>query len=235
VTRTLDWEGCSNVRDLGGVPLPDGAETRSGSLFRADSIRKLTPAGLQSFAAHGITRVVDLRWQEELDEDPDCDLGVEVVHISLLGALVRDYDDGAARYRPTLDAVGYRAAMYSRWLDEHRERIVEALAAIADADGPVVFHCTGGKDRTGVVAALLLRLAGVTIDQAADDYALTDANLLRGDEDPEARFQQTAPAEAMERVLQHVESRFGGIEAYLRDGGLSGERIARLRNRLAAA
>jgi hypothetical protein len=62
VTRALDWDGCVNVRDLGGLPLEGGGETRLGVLVRADNVRKLTDAGWEALADHGVTRIVDLRW-----------------------------------------------------------------------------------------------------------------------------------------------------------------------------
>jgi len=85
VTRALAWEGCLNVRDLGGVPLSGGGVTRFGALLRADNVGRLTHAGWRSLAGHGVVRIVDLRWAEERAEDPPRELEVDSVHVSLLG------------------------------------------------------------------------------------------------------------------------------------------------------
>jgi protein-tyrosine phosphatase len=244
VTRALEWEGCLNVRDLGGVALEDGGETRFGSLIRADNVRRLTAAGRRSLAAHGVTRIVDLRWPEELAEDPPGDVEVEVVHVSLLGRLDPHYEDDVFDYLAAGDPAGYWSAAYGRMLDRHAPNFARALAAIADAeDGAVVFHCAGGKDRTGLVAALLLRLAGAPVDEIAHDYALTAAARARGadawveaapDERERARrqFMQNTPPDAMRRVLVRVEDEHGSVAAYLRAAGLDAARLDRLRARL---
>jgi protein tyrosine/serine phosphatase len=242
--RALEWEGCLNVRDLGGVALEDGGETRFGSLIRSDNVRRLTDAGWRSLADHGVTRIVDLRWREELADDPPRDVDVEVVHVSLLGELDPGYQDDVFEYMDADDPAGYWASAYTLMLDRHARNFARALAAVADADeGAVVFHCAGGKDRTGLVSALLLRLAGAPVDEIAADYALTAEARARGadewvDSAPDERervrrrFMQNTPAEAMRRALEHVEQRHGGVEAYLLAAGLDAERVERLRARL---
>lgn len=243
MTRELEWEGCLNVRDLGGVALERGGETRFGVFVRADNIHRLTEEGWRALAGHGVERIVDLRWQEELDADPPRDLEVDVVHVSLLGELDPDFTDDIADYMATDDPAGYWSVAYTRILGAYDENFAAALAAIADADGPVVFHCAGGKDRTGLVAALLLRLAGVSIDEIARDYALTFAMRARGrDEWVEAAtdewerqrrtFMQNTPPEAMRIALERLERRHGSVAQYLRNAGLDQARLERLRERL---
>ena len=246
MTRALEWDGCLNVRDLGGVPLESGGHTRYGALVRADNIRKLSDAGWRALAGHGVVRIVDLRWPEELDEDPPRDVHAEVVHVSLLGEFDVDYEDDVADYLAADDPKGYWGSFYSRIFDEHRENFGRALTAIADApDGAVVFHCTGGKDRTGLVSALLLRLAGASIESVAADYALTEANLSAGlrswletasDETVrrEREFKLQTPPPAMARALGQLEDRWGGVRPYLLAAGLSEAQLERLEARLAA-
>jgi protein tyrosine/serine phosphatase len=244
VSRALEWEGCLNVRDLGGVALEDGGETRFGSLIRSDNVRRLTDAGWRELDRHGVTRIVDLRWREELAEDPPRDVEVDVVHVSLLGELDPDFEDDVFEYMAADDPAGYWAEAYGRILDRHAGNFARALEAIADAEpGAVVFHCAGGKDRTGLVAALLLRLAGAPVEEIARDYALTAAARARGadswveaapDERERSRrvFMQNTPAEAMQRALERLEGRHGSVEDYLRAAGLDEERLERLRRRL---
>jgi protein tyrosine/serine phosphatase len=244
VNRHLEWDGCLNVRDLGGVALAGGGQTRYGSLVRADNIRRLSDDGWRSLEAHGVTRIVDLRWPEELAEDPPRDVDIDVVHVSLLGDLDPNFTDDIRDYMAVDDPAGYWAIAYTRILRAFAPNLARALAAIADApDGAVLFHCAGGKDRTGLVAALLLRLAGAPLDEIARDYALTAGRRARGrdpwvesapDEDERERrlFMQHSPAEAMQRALEQLEDEHGSVEAYLGHAGLDDARIERLRERL---
>ena len=246
LSRHLEWDGCLNVRDLGGVALADGGETRYGVLVRADNIRRLTEEGWRSLAAHGVGRIVDLRWQTELDEDPPRDLDIDVVHVSLLGEFDPDFEDDIRDYMAARDPTGYWAISYTRILEKFAPNFALALAAIADApEGVVVFHCAGGKDRTGLVAALLLRLAGVSIEEIAHDYGLTFARRAVGPdpwveaapdrhERDRRTFMQNTPPEAMQRALEQLERDHGTVEGYLLQAGLDKARIERLRTRLRA-
>jgi len=244
VTRALDWDGCVNVRDLGGLPLEGGGETRPGVLVRADNIRKLSDAGWDALADHGVTRIVDLRWPEELAEDPPREVEIDVVHLSVLGDLDSDYVDDVDDYIERGDAAGYWSSFYDEMLEQHRANFGAAVAAVADApEGVALFHCAGGKDRTGLVAALVLRAAGVSVDDVAADYALTGANLTSGwldaapDETERRRraFKQQTPADAIARTLRALEERYGDVDSYLRASGVTDVQLARLRGRLAAA
>jgi protein-tyrosine phosphatase len=249
VTQALDWEGCLNVRDLGGLPTEDGRVTQPGRVVRADNVRKLTDIGWRALGDHGVRRIVDLRMPVELAGDPprDVDVDVDVVHVSIFGdgmdeAYVAGLDAHLASVEDVADHYVYS---YVDWLERYREHFGRAFAAIADADGTVLVHCMGGKDRTGVVSALLLRLAGVPYDVIGEDYAVTAVNLepstsvwIAAVEDPveRAKWQRLAatPAAAMERVMHEVEKRYGDVASYLRAAGLNDEQVARLEERLVA-
>ena len=79
-SRSISWDGCVNVRDLGGIRTADGAETQPGRVIRADNVGVLTPEGWQSVADHGVVRIVDLRFPEEIADDPPRDLEIDVVN-----------------------------------------------------------------------------------------------------------------------------------------------------------
>lgn len=247
IPRTLTWDGCVNVRDLGGIPTEDGGVTRSGAVIRSDNVGALSDAGWRTVAEHGVTRIIDLRWPEERAEDPPRNVDVEVVHVSVLGPTL---EEGHA-YLKTLDAhvdlvddiADHYAWSYVDFLERNRTRFGEAFAAIADADGPVVIHCMGGKDRTGLVAALLLRLAGASLDDVGEDYSLSAANLaertaswLAGVEDERRRMRieklSQTPASAMARVVADIEGRYGSVAGYLEAAGVAPEQIQLLRERL---
>jgi protein-tyrosine phosphatase len=244
VTRALDWDGCVNVRDLGGLPVEGGGETRYGVLVRADNVRKLSDDGWDALAEHGVTRIVDLRWPEELAEDPPRDVDIDVVHVSLLGVLDENYEDDVDEYMAAGDATGYWSSFYIQMLEQYRDNFGTVVAALADAPpGVALFHCAGGKDRTGLIAALVLRAAGVSVDEIAHDYSLTGANLTSGwvdaapdeEERRRRRFKQQTPAEAMERTVRALEERHGDVASYLRAAGVGDEQLVRLRERLGAA
>lgn len=245
--RTLVWDGCVNVRELGGIPTEDGGVTRTGRVIRSDNVGVLTPAGWQALEDHGIDRIIDLRWPEEQADDPPRTVDIEVVRVSVLGPTLAEGHD----YLRTLDAhvdqvedvADHYAWSYVDFLERNRPRFGEALAAIADAEGPVVIHCMGGKDRTGLVAALLLRLAGVSLEQIGLDYSLSEANLaarteswLAGVQDEQRRRRieklSRTPASAMARVVADIEGRYGSVAGYLEAAGVTPEQVDRLTQRL---
>jgi protein-tyrosine phosphatase len=242
----LTWDGCVNVRDLGGLRTDDGRETQPGRIVRADNIRRLSGAGWHALVAHGVRRVVDLRFPEELAEDPPADLPVEVIHVSLLGA--SRSPEWQAEFNRALDrastAEEYLVWSYLEFLDRYRARFAQAFRAIAEApDGPVVVHCVGGKDRTGLVVALALRVAGVPLDDVAADYARTEANLApfnpawveAASDEAERRRRELllpAPASAMRRVLCELESRHAGVDGYLHAAGVTEGELDLVRKRL---
>lgn len=245
----LEWEGCLNVRDLGGLPTRDGGRTRSRSVIRADNVRLLTEAGRRALASYGVARVVDLRYPEEVAEDAPVDLGVEVVHVSVLGerldpAYVAELDRSLFA---AADVADHYAWSYVDFLERHRDRFGTAFAAVASADGCVVVHCMGGKDRTGLVSGLLLRLAGVELDTVGADYALSERNLASrtrrwieaaGNDAWEREKRQRlspSPAAGIVRALAEIERGYGDAVGYLRAAGLDRTQIERLRMRLAPA
>lgn len=246
MSRILSWDGCVNVRDLGGIPTEDGARTRFGVVIRSDNVGGLSPEGWRAFEEHGVARIVDLRWPEERAQDPPRDVDVEVVHVSVLGPRIDDEDFGRqldAHLDSVDDVADHYAWSYEQFLERNRPRFGQALAAIADVDGKVVIHCMGGKDRTGLVSALLLRLAGASLEEIGRDYALSGPNLSgAGDGWVEAapdalerrrrEMLSTTPASAMMRVVADLERRHGSVAGYLTAAGLRPEQIDRLRERL---
>jgi protein-tyrosine phosphatase len=241
-TRLLEWEGCLNARDLGGYETEDGRETRWGTVVRSDSPAALTQAGRAALAGYGVRAIVDLRLPAELADDPNPfaepgDHGIAYTNVSFI-------DPAAA----PPDAVSTLAEDYLQMLDRYRQGVAEAMAAIARApEGAVLIHCAAGKDRTGLISALLLGLVDVPADTIAADYAMT-AELLRPRErrwlesllpeeraEREAMLARYAPtAEVMLAVLEGLEERYGGVEPYLRSTGLSQDDLDRLRDRLVA-
>jgi protein tyrosine/serine phosphatase len=244
-SRDLVWDGCLNVRDLGGHRTEDGGETRYRAVVRADSIRQLTDAGWATAVDYGVGTIVDLRMDVELEADPPAEFPVDVVHVPIF----QDDDEetfteveAAATAAP--DYAAATREVYLVFLERFRNNVAGAIAAVARApEGAVVVHCMGGKDRTGLVTALLLRLAGVDNEQIAADYALSEERLQprhaawleeAGTEAERERIRRIAatPAESMVGVLEELERRYGSVEAYLRAGGLTEEDLRLARDRL---
>ena len=163
--RDLDWDGCGNARDLGGLPTIDGRVTRRGALIRSEAVDRLSPAGWGALREYGVRTVIDLR---EVDERTDPGEGVETIHIPL-DRIADDpefWDDWM--HGPQFGTPLY----YGPFLERFHERIDEVLDAIEQAPpGGVLFHCVGGRDRTGLVAIAALAAARAKPEAIADDYA----------------------------------------------------------------
>lgn len=243
--RALTWDGCVNVRDLGGVPLRGGGTTRLRSVVRADNVRRLSAAGWEALVAYGVRTAVDLRWREELADDPPGDLPIGVVHVSLFGELDEGYwAELSQRLERWSDRIDVTRESNLELLARHRAQLAEAVTAVARAaDGGVLVHCVAGKDRTGLVSALLLRLAGVEIADVADDYGESNANLAAlteiwrdaaPDEEERARRRQLngTPRESMVGVLEELERRHGSVRDYLLAGGATAADLDRAAARL---
>ena len=235
--RSLDFPALLNARDLGGHPTVDGVRTRRRSLLRADDLAQLTEQGLRALADYRVETVLDLRWPEEIALQPSPVpriRGLRYQPVSLLA-------DSAAEWR----ALGGGCAK-EQWictvLEHMQPQLRQALGVIAAAPaGPLLFHCVAGKDRTGLIAALLLTLADAVPEAIAADYAasaecLREAYLARyADGDRAAIIEAVrCPEEGVYNMLAWLEAE-GGVGAYLRRIGLSAAEIARLRGRLRAA
>jgi protein-tyrosine phosphatase len=242
--RTLVWDRCLNVRDLGGHPTPAGA-TPFGAIVRADALEKLSDAGWKALVDHGIRTVVDLRTHGERNGTPPDGLPISLVHASVLPEF--DWEGWAAideAAERASDAAEATQIVYLEFLERFKEPFAAAIREVADApEGGVLVHCQGGKDRTGLVAALLLRLAGVPLEDIGADYALSGENLREEarvwiDAAPEERERQrrermsATHAASMVGVLAELERRHGDVAGYLRDAGLDDAAIDRARRRL---
>jgi protein-tyrosine phosphatase len=229
VTRHLTWDGCVNVRDLGGHPTEDGFETAYGRVVRADNLGRLSPAGWEALAAYGVRLVVDLRWADERAEDAAHAEGIEVVHVPLFGDNWEPLE--AERAEEIAEYAERRTAAYLERLERYGDRFARAMAAVVEPDVCVAVHCAGGVDRTGLISAFLLRLASVDPREIAADYAHSEVNWApyvrtwideADDEDERNRrlFLATVPAATMLAVLERLDADYGGVGGYLRAAGL---------------
>lgn len=249
--RLLSWDACLNARDVGGYATADGGRVRRRALLRSDSLCRLTPAGQAALVADGVRTIIDLRSPSELDLEPHPFAAPEQAGAAggasagvprYLSLPLFDEDDMDAW--DELAEVDDSATFYGRILDLFQARVGRVVAAVADAPaGGVLVHCFVGKDRTGLVTALLLEVAGVPRETIAADYALSDtylqpllAEMLAPLEDPAERDSfvrtwRTRP-ETMLATLAHLDARYGGVELYLRGAGVTEAQIEHIRGRL---
>lgn len=236
-TRLYALDGMYNLRDVGGYPTMDGRLTRWGRLLRSDSPHRLDPAAMPDLLAVGIQTVIDLRLASETERGPNPLAAVETVHYENLACTM-------TQKRP----VGDRdlGQLYLEFIQEDAAHIGRVVTAVAEAEGPVLVHCSAGKDRTGVIIAMLLGAVGVTRQTIITDYAMTDflveplRNRLR-----QGKPRAEAEAELFERmlkceapyiinVLEFIEREHGSIPNYLLNCGVTPETIERLKQILVA-
>lgn len=240
--RSIVFELVFNVRDLGGLPTVDGRTTRSGVLYRADGVHRLAGADLEKARGLGLRTVIDLRTEGEIEHGgrfPVQEHPVDWHHLPILQSMWFD-DDLVA----TTGAVDFLRDRYIDMLHEGRASIPRIVELVADGS-PALFHCAAGKDRTGVVAAVLLGLLGVPHEEIATDYHVT-AGAMAAFVDwltvtyPEALDSMTsqppeyleAPREAMTAFLDHVDDRYGSMEGMADHLGVDPATVDRLRHQL---
>lgn len=227
--RHLAWEGCHNVRDLGGLATADGRRTRWGAVVRSDTPDRLTPVGWAAAAAHGVRTIVDLRTPGEHRAAP----GHRPPGMTIVSVPLHRHDD------PALARYGGTPLYLSPFLDRRADLCVLALRAVAWAEpGGVLVHCVAGRDRTGLIALLLLALAGVGSADILADYACSAARLsplyaLLGepDDDLRVRARLEEAGTTTEEVVLALLARLD-VEARLTAGGLTAAEITALRDRL---
>lgn len=226
--RRIELAGVFNLRDIGGYPVEGGGSVRWRTLLRSDALHRLDPAGVAAVAGLGLRTVVDLRTQQEVDLAPS-PLGGPVIHVPVITEL----------QALPLDLGG----LYRYFIDDCGEQITAAIAELCGDDAtPALVHCSAGKDRTGVVVALVLATLGVPDGFIAADYALSavyldpaqtpaigqlQASTGLGDELISALL--SSPPELILDVLDMIRERAGSVDGYLRERGLTDAALGRLR------
>ena len=233
--RDLHFPNLLNVRDLGGCRTKDGRETRWRSLLRADDLNRLTAEGAQALLAYGVRTIIDLRWPADVATHPNLlQQSSEALHrqqLSLLGASVEAWQ--------AVRALGPKEQFNCLVLQHFQPELLAVLQAIAAAPpGGVLFHCVSGKDRTGVVAALLLTLADVETETIVQDYVcstakLRDAYLAAFPDEQAATLERVrCPPEQIHNMVAYIAAHYGDTASYLHAIGLSHDEVGQLQNRL---
>jgi protein-tyrosine phosphatase len=231
--RLIPLEGCFNFRDLGGYRGAGGRQVRWRTLFRADGLARLTPADLDQLRGLGLRTVIDLRTADE---------------ITARGRIDLEHPELAYHHLPMIDVLPpadelphwsdplFVARQYQGMLRSGALAVTRALELLADEKSyPVAYHCMAGKDRTGILSALVLELLGVAEEEIVGDYALSGEAMQRmlawlRAENPERSEQYNTSAAAMvaaepasmARFLAELRAEHGTIEAYVASLGLDG-------------
>lgn len=246
--RCIQAEGVHNMRDIGGIAAADGALVRSGILYRSDNVAGLSSSGVNAVRNLGIKSVIDLRRHDEVIQAPNpfdsvTDINYEHVELTAPSEPPNEWYDA-------VDADGrfcyptYRLVrIYTKRIVERARKFREVIDVLGDQDKlPALFHCTAGKDRTGLVAAIVLGFCGVSDEEVAHDYALSASLFgpahMSGVSGIEisAQIQSVreyerlyCPPEAMLLTLLFLQRRFGSVADYLMHLGISKDGLASLR------
>lgn len=251
--RWLPLQGADNARDLGGLPLRDGGTTLPGRLLRSDTLQELTEQDVALLRRYPLGVVVDLRTPLEAQREGRgrlADEPVAYVNLPFVPDSVLIPDDPRHEVVVAERYLQDRVEHYLDYLRLAGSRVLAALEVLAEPrQSAAMFHCAVGKDRTGVLAALALDVAGVERDAIVEDFALTNERLLRvgarlarlptysgylnevGRRRPEDLGADPA---TMAAFLERVDSDFGGVECWIRAAGGSDDLPDRLRRRLTA-
>jgi len=234
--RVVTLDAVHNFRDLGGYALGDGRVTGWGRMFRADGLYRLTTDDLPVLDALGIRTVIDLRSSAEVEQygsypvarHPVAFHSLPIIDVTWHDADTPEVTDDEA------GAIEFLTWAYNDMLDQGADRFAHAIQVLAlPSASPSVFHCAAGKDRTGVLAALVLSGLGVDLDVVVADYALTEAGMNRmrawvdGQDSAMAERMRAMPSfmlaahpQAMRNLLEALISRHGSIPQYLSTIGI---------------
>jgi protein-tyrosine phosphatase len=237
--RNLTFSSAYNFRDVGGYAGLDGRTVRWRRLFRADSPHRLKGEDWETFAALGVRSVIDLRRPFEVEEHGRVP---EAEGLRYFNPVLEHIDWAEVPHPDGIQHERWLADRYLNFLDDGRAGLSASLRVIADpAAAPVVVHCMAGKDRTGVVCALALSLLGVSDEDIATDYALTEVAMASLTEylrahNPEAiegnDHMFDSPPAAMLLFLADLRTLHGSVEKYVREIGVSAEQVATMREHL---
>lgn len=241
MARHVDFQRLHNFRDLGGYRTADGHATAWGVLYRSDNLRKLSePADVERFLALDVHTVIDLRYPWEIEQSgrvPEF-AGLRYVNLSIEH---QPYDQGALG--DDFDPWRFLADRYMEVAQDGVKEIRGVLDVIAEPQsGTTVFHCASGKDRTGIIAMLVLSLIGVSEQDVLDDFALTELATQRLIADWKAFYPDRelswaayarAPKEPMQLFIADLKSRYGSVEGYAeQELGVDAALVAALKTKL---
>lgn len=226
----LKLDGAYNIRDLGGYKTLNGRKTKCGVFIRADGTGNLSEKDISILKNMGLSMVIDLRSEDEIKSYPSKLYGYN--EIKYVNIVMFDGVQSAIIQGSIPSSMG---KMYVSLLDRCHDKYVEIFRLFAENEGLTLFNCTAGKDRTGVVAMLLLQLVGVSDEVIIDDYAVSEHNLKVATENQKKMLKKRgikipsyifkANPKNMIYTLNHLKDTYGNSEKYLLSGGLKKSEI----------
>ena len=234
IARPLALYGSHNTRDLGGYPAQEGGVIQAHRFVRSDAIQRWSAQDIAAMRAYGLQTIVDLRSGYEREKAPDPVIeGVRAIHAPMLDNM---HSSGFAQNVPNR-----MSELYLALLENDGQTLCEVMRALL-LPGCALFHCTAGKDRTGVVSMLLLKLAGVSDERVVRDYAVTAQYMQQTFAAQRAQLQPLGYAvpenafdsqpDEMQRTLDFVAQRYGGAKSYLLQAGLEEQACRELQAKL---
>jgi len=212
-------KGIANFRDLGGYAC-NGGMTKWGVFFRSTSLHKAVEEDVAIMKRVGISRILDLRYPGEREEKPDVPVkGAEWMGISLLGTIPVEDLDVNDEEEDTKTLIN----MYRQIIASSRAEIKDSVQAMIQAEGPALFHCAAGKDRTGILAMLLLGAVGVSREDIIADYEMSHHYIRSFTEDISGSHGSN-----MQKLFDEIVEEWGSVTGFLQECGISQKELSRL-------
>ena len=236
VSKPLPLTGAHNVRDLGGYPTEDGKRTKYKAFLRGDSLNGLTGKDRAFLAEYGVTLVIDLRSSKETKMNPD---HIDKREMEYLNVPLLDQIQSTLLKGKMPDDM---SEMYIGLVENSKDGLKEVFTRMVNERGVILYHCTAGKDRTGIITMLLLKLAGVADDTVLADYAISETYMKEtferqrkmveaaGIKAPDYVFR--SKPEYMQKLMEYIAGKYGTAKGYLESLGLSEEEIGTLEGKI---
>ncbi|WP_333647342.1 tyrosine-protein phosphatase [Lacrimispora sp.] len=217
--RRYPMKGIANFRDLGGYSC-NGGMTKWGVFFRSTSLHKAVEEDVAIMERMGISRILDLRYPGEREEKPDVPVkGADWMGISLLGTIPVEEIDVNDEEEDTKTLIN----MYRQIIASSRAEIKDSVQAMIQAEGPALFHCAAGKDRTGILAMLLLGAVGVSREDIIADYEMSHHYIRSFTEDISGSHGSN-----MQKLFDEIVEEWGSVTGFLQECGISQKELSRL-------
>lgn len=219
ICRHYPMKGISNFRDLGGYACKDGI-TGWGVFFRSTSLHKAVKEDIQLLENIGLSRILDLRYPDEREKMPDLMVkGADWLGISLMGPVAVE----KIRVNDQVEDTRTLIRMYRQIIKNAQGEIQDSVRAMIEADGPALFHCAAGKDRTGMIAMLLLGAVGVSREDIIADYEMSHHYIRTFTQDISGSHGSN-----MQKIYDEIVLKWGSIGEFLLDCGITQEELLRL-------
>lgn len=241
--NSLHVDGTYNIRDLGGYPIADSVTTKSHMLIRAGNLDQLPISSQQQLIDYGVKTVIDLRDEWEVENYPNVFAHSPVIKYLNL-PLIGNHLSNDETWKKEEQGYRFLHDFYIKYIDRCQSQISAIMKAIADNPATIIFHCYAGKDRTGIIAGLLLDLAGVPRQIIAEDYVQSNQEIQHlikqwrnyteqnnGDMQALERDSVSEPTTIL-HLLDYIDRQYGGIRDYLMGCGLTDRQLRLLQSHL---